>query len=44
MHAKVACGNSPAYIPTSKKELNSVFKVINDSLQDAVPRKLRNAC
>ena len=43
MNAKVACENSPAYIPKSKQELTSAFKVINDSLQDALPRKLRNA-
>ena len=41
MHAKIACGNSPAYIPTSKRELNSAFKIINDSLQETLPRKLR---
>ena len=42
MHARVACENSPAFIPTSKKELNSALKVINDSMQDDLPRKLRN--
>ena len=42
MHARVACENSPAFIPTSKRELNSAFKVINDSMQDDLPQKLRN--
>ena len=44
MHAKVACENRPAYIPTSKRELNLTFRKINDSLQDALPHKLRIAC
>ena len=42
MHARFACENSPAFIPTSKLELNSALKVINDSMQDDLPRKLRN--
>ena len=41
MDARVACANSPAFIPTSKIELNSALKVINDSMQDDLPQKLR---
>ena len=43
MHADVACENNPAYIPKSKKELNSVFKVLNNSVPNGLPRKLRKA-